>query len=150
MTEENLRQTIAEIPLSEAIELVGSKPSGSERKDLITYWGFGKKTWRWCIDTKMTLDEAIKTHQTIGDEIKMVVGKKGSIEKTLENDEKKKRAEMSKEEKQHEKDEKEREKKKKGEEGRRLKEEKREEKEKKKGKKEEKSSENPTMEVARP
>jgi hypothetical protein len=44
MSEDNRQPTIEEIPLSEAVELVGSKPGGSERRDLITYWGSGRRT----------------------------------------------------------------------------------------------------------
>jgi len=146
MSEDNRQTNVEEIPFSEAVELVGSKPGGSERKDLITYWGFGKKNWRWCLDIKMTLDEAIKTHQTIGDGIKVVVGKKGDAERAREKEEKKRREEMSKEEKQHEKEEKEekeqtrrrekeekeQEKERKREEERKLKETKKDEKERKK------------------
>src|SRR5580658_8209967 len=105
MSEETPLPIVDIIAMTEAVDLVGAKPGNGERKDLITYWGFGKKTWRWCIDTKMTIDEAVKTHQVIGDEIKMVVGKAGSIEKTRQKELKKRKKEMEKAEKKHKKEE---------------------------------------------
>jgi hypothetical protein len=131
MSEENLQPAVDIIAMAEAVELVGGKPGGSDRKDLITYWGFGKKTWRWCIDTKMTLDEAVKTHQIIGDQIKMVVGKKGSIEKTREKELKRRKQEMAKAKKKHEKEEKEQTRNRDKEEKEKVKEDKEKEKERK-------------------
>ena len=52
----------------------------------------------------MTIDEAVRTHQIIGDEIKMVVGKAGSIEKTRQKELKKRKKEMERAEKKHKKD----------------------------------------------
>ena len=167
MSEESAPPIVDIIAMSEAVELVGGKPGGSDRNDLITYWGFGKKTWRWCIDTKMTIDEAVRTHQIIGDEIKMVVGKAGSIEKTRQKELKKRKKEMEKAEKKHKKEEKEqtqkrekeekekekldkeKEKERKKEEERRQKEEKKKDKDKKQGK-EEKIAANPPAETNPP
>ncbi len=72
---------IEEISFKDAIKLVGSKPDGSDRKDLITFWGFAKKNWRWCMDAKMSLEDAIALHAKLGEEVKVVVGKKQKKEK---------------------------------------------------------------------
>jgi hypothetical protein len=81
MAAENQPPAIEEISFKEAVGLVGKKPDGSERKDLITDWGFGKKRWRWCIDVKMTLEDAIKIHQMLAEQVKVVADKKKESKK---------------------------------------------------------------------
>lgn len=77
MSLESEKPAVGESTFEEAVKLVGRKPSGSERKDLITLWGFAtKKSWRWCMDVSMTLEEAMEVHRKMAEEMKVVSEKK--------------------------------------------------------------------------
>jgi len=76
MSAEGQDLAIQEVSFKEAVGLVGRKPNGAERKDLITLWGFTKKYWRWCIDVSIPLEKAIEIHRKLQEEIKTVGGKK--------------------------------------------------------------------------
>ncbi|MGA2666024.1 MAG: hypothetical protein ABSF83_13880 [Nitrososphaerales archaeon] len=94
-----------EITFKEAVQLVGRKPDNTERKDLITLWGFAKQAWRWCIDKEMERADAIEVHKKLGEQYKVVMGKKDEKEREKKEKEMEKTKEkMGKVEKEKEKE----------------------------------------------
>ena len=76
MSQDGQEPAAEELSFNEAVKMVGRKPEGIERRDLVTLWGFERKNWRWCMDVGMTLEEAINVHRKLDEEYRIVTEKK--------------------------------------------------------------------------
>jgi hypothetical protein len=64
------------VTFEEAVKLVGRRPGGESRQDLIVLWGVtDRKKWQWCRDVEKKLPEAIEIHQKMGEEYRVVTDK---------------------------------------------------------------------------